>query len=129
MGPRSWETANERYATWHLSCGTCWDGAWKGRRNSYTRGAKMAQVSIGRIAWTSCSPAIRKGDMKMESMRASQRTENHSNVRLFIAGVLAMWFALVFFLGARESFVRAPGAWPLPILIGVTAPLLVFLVA
>jgi hypothetical protein len=67
--------------------------------------------------------------MKMESMRASQRTENHSNVRLFIAGVLAMWFALVFFLGARESFVRAPGAWPLPILIGVTAPLLVFLVA
>jgi hypothetical protein len=40
-----------------------------------------------------------------------------------------LWLALAFFLSARGSFARAPGALPLPILIGVTAPLLVFLAA
>jgi hypothetical protein len=43
--------------------------------------------------------------------------------------VLGLWLALVFLLGAREAFVRPTGAPPLPILIGVTAPLLAFLAA
>lgn len=65
----------------------------------------------------------------MERMHASQRSERHSNVALSIAGVLTIWLLLAFFFGARGTFVRAPGAWPLPILVGVTAPLLVFLTA
>jgi hypothetical protein len=60
---------------------------------------------------------------------SSQRSKTHSSVALLVVGTLATWFVLVFFLGTRESFVRAPGAWPLPILIGVTAPLLIFLAA
>jgi hypothetical protein len=67
--------------------------------------------------------------MKMEMMRSSQQTERHSNVAFFISGALVMWLAVVAFLGAHGSFVRTPGALPLPILIGVTAPLLVFLAA
>jgi hypothetical protein len=42
---------------------------------------------------------------------------------------LTLWLALVSFLSAHGSFARPPGVWPLPILIGVTAPLLVFLAA
>ena len=65
----------------------------------------------------------------MEMMLSSQRSKTHSSVALLVAGTLATWLALVFFLGARGSFVRASGALPLPILISVTAPLLAFLVA
>jgi hypothetical protein len=42
---------------------------------------------------------------------------------------LALWLALVFLLGARGAFVTAPGVPPLPILIGATAPIIVFLAA
>ncbi|MBI2996842.1 MAG: hypothetical protein HYY46_00070 [Deltaproteobacteria bacterium] len=35
-----------------------------------------------------------------------------------------MWLALVFFLGAGGAFVRPPGTLPLPILIGVTTPII-----
>src|SRR5690349_13162078 len=40
--------------------------------------------------------------------------------------VLAVWFALVFVLGARGAFVRLPGQPPLPILFGVVTPLAAF---
>jgi hypothetical protein len=43
--------------------------------------------------------------------------------------VLALWLASVFLLGAGGAFVRPPGAPPLPILLGATAPLLAFLAA
>jgi hypothetical protein len=43
--------------------------------------------------------------------------------------VLALWLALVLFLGAAGAFVRAPGEVPVPIALGVTAPLIVFAVA
>ncbi len=43
------------------------------------------------------------------------------------AVVLAAWFALVFLLGATGAFVAPPGTPPLPILAGVTAPIIVFL--
>jgi hypothetical protein len=62
-------------------------------------------------------------------MLSSEQTQNKSQVTAFVFVALMLWLALVFSLGARGSFVRAPGALPLPILIGVTAPLLVFLAA
>jgi hypothetical protein len=51
------------------------------------------------------------------------------SVRFVIAGVLAVWLASVFLLGAAGAFVAPPGAPPLPILIGVTAPLIVVVAA
>jgi hypothetical protein len=50
-------------------------------------------------------------------------------VKPLIASVLAIWFGLVFLLGANGAFVRPPEAPPFPILIGVTVPLVVFLAA
>jgi hypothetical protein len=50
-------------------------------------------------------------------------------VRPIIVGVLALWLVVVFLLGAAGAFVRPPGTPPLPILIGATAPLVVFLAA
>jgi hypothetical protein len=37
-----------------------------------------------------------------------------------------MWLALVFVLGADGTFVRSPGTLPLPILFGVTTPIVIF---
>ena len=62
-------------------------------------------------------------------MLSSKHTQNKSQANAFVVVALLLWLALVFVLGARGSFVRAPGAWPLPILVGITAPLLVFLAA
>lgn len=47
-----------------------------------------------------------------------------------IAGVvLVLWFALIFILGARGVFPRPPGSVPVPIIIGMLAPIIVFLTA
>lgn len=62
-------------------------------------------------------------------MLSSEHTQNKSQVTTLVFVALMLWLALVFSLSARGSFVRPPGAWPLPILIGVTAPLLVFFTA
>ena len=45
----------------------------------------------------------------------------------FIAFSFAAWLALILFLGARGAFVGAPGAPPLALLIGLLAPLGLFL--
>jgi hypothetical protein len=50
-------------------------------------------------------------------------------MRPIIGGVLALWLVVVLLLGAAGAFVRPPGTPPLPILIGVAAPLAVFLTA
>jgi hypothetical protein len=50
-------------------------------------------------------------------------------VKPFIAMVLALWFGLVFLLGANGVFDRPRGEPPLPILLGFTAPLVGFIVA
>jgi hypothetical protein len=50
-------------------------------------------------------------------------------VRAIVVGVLALWFVAVFLLGAAGAFVRPPGTPPFPILLGATAPLVVFLAA
>ena len=44
-----------------------------------------------------------------------------------IRGVLAIWLVVVFLLGAAGAFARPPGALPIPIFIGATVPLVVFL--
>lgn len=62
-------------------------------------------------------------------MLTSEHTQNKSRITALVFVALTLWLALVFFLSARGSFARPPGVWPLPILIGVTAPLLVFLAA
>jgi hypothetical protein len=49
-----------------------------------------------------------------------------SGLSLGITLVLAAWFLLVLTLGAAGAFVTGPGRPPLPIGIGVAAPLLVF---
>jgi hypothetical protein len=46
-----------------------------------------------------------------------------------VSVVLAAWLALVFILGATGAFVTTPGQPPIRIVIGVTAPLVVFLIA
>jgi len=48
-------------------------------------------------------------------------------MRPIIVGVLALWLVVVFLLGAAGAMARPPGTPPVPILIGVTAPVLVFL--
>jgi hypothetical protein len=45
------------------------------------------------------------------------------------AGVLGLWLALVLLLGANGAFVQPPGAPPLPILLGATVPMFLFLAA
>lgn len=50
-------------------------------------------------------------------------------MKSFVLTVLALWFALVLLLGASGAFLRPPGTPPVPILIGVLAPLLVFALA
>ena len=50
-------------------------------------------------------------------------------MRPIIVGVLVLWLMVVFLLGAIGAFSRPPGTPPFPILIGATAPLVVFLAA
>jgi hypothetical protein len=52
---------------------------------------------------------------------------NDSTAPSGVAVVLAIWFGLIVVLGASGTFVRAPGALPFPVLIGATAPVIVFL--
>jgi hypothetical protein len=49
-------------------------------------------------------------------------------MRLLVSIVLALWFIVVFALGANGLFVRTGGKPPLPILLGATVPLLAFFV-
>jgi hypothetical protein len=50
-------------------------------------------------------------------------------MRTIIGVVLAVWLAVVFLLGAAGMFPRPAGTPPIPILLGATVPLVVFLVA
>src|SRR3990172_3804953 len=61
-------------------------------------------------------------------MLSPELTQNHSPAITYASVGLALWFALVFLLGANGAFVRAPATVPLPILIGVTAPIIAFLI-
>ena len=49
-----------------------------------------------------------------------------SGIRLGVISVLAIWFGLVATLGAQGDFLGRPGAPPIGMAIGFTAPLLIF---
>ncbi len=48
-------------------------------------------------------------------------------MRSIVLAVLALWFVTILLLGSAGAFVQPPGTPPVPILIGATAPLAVFL--
>ena len=54
-------------------------------------------------------------------------THRGATVRPIIVGVLALWFVVVFLLGAAGAIGRPAGTPPFPILIAATAPVIVFL--
>ncbi len=74
-------------------------------------------------------------NMKSETMGsitgnvASELNIGRSSVRSVVIAVLALWFGLVFFLGAQGAFVTNPGSPPLPIFLGLAIPLSLFLAA
>jgi hypothetical protein len=50
-------------------------------------------------------------------------------MKTFLGGLLAVWFVVVFALGANGAFLRPLGAPPIPIAIGAAGPVILFLVA
>jgi hypothetical protein len=60
---------------------------------------------------------------------ASEFNINHSSMRSVVALALAVWFGIVFFLGAQGGFVGPADSLPLPVFFGFTIPLVVFFVA
>jgi hypothetical protein len=62
------------------------------------------------------------------SMNGSDHTK-HTRVKTIGGALILLWLALVLILGADGAFARGPGALPLPILTGMLAPILVFLIA
>jgi len=61
------------------------------------------------------------------SQSSLHRSSAASGARSAIAVVLAAWFVVIVLLGASRAFVTPAGVLPLPIAIGVTVPVLVFL--
>ena len=59
----------------------------------------------------------------------SQLRDDQSHVRLVVSVVLALWFGLVFMLGAQGAFVGNAGSPPLGIFLGFAIPLAVFFAA
>jgi hypothetical protein len=74
-------------------------------------------------------------NMKTESMgslnaiETSESRDKHSGVRQAVAVAMALWFGLVFLLGAQGAFVRSADLPPLPIFFGFAIPLAVFFAA
>jgi len=60
---------------------------------------------------------------------ASELNDRRSSVRSIVPVALALWFGLVFLLGAQGAFIGRAGSPPLPIFIGFAIPLVVFFVA
>ena len=53
----------------------------------------------------------------------------HTRVKTIGGALILFWLVLVLVLGADDAFSRGPGTLPLPILAGMLAPILVFLIA
>jgi len=71
-------------------------------------------------------------EMTMEQLKNMVRlgmAKAQATTRSLVGAVLALWFVLVFFLGEQGAFVQPQEAPPIPILLGVTVPLVVFLAA
>lgn len=63
------------------------------------------------------------------SERAQPRSPAPTGAMGVVAVALAVWFTLVILSGAGGAFVTPPGTPPLPILIGVAAPIILFFAA
>src|SRR4029077_10611841 len=50
---------------------------------------------------------------------ASELNSGRPSVRSVVIAALALWFGLVFFLGAQGAFVTNPASPPLPIFLGL----------
>ncbi len=59
----------------------------------------------------------------------SQFNDRRSSVQSIVSVALALWFGVVFFLGAQGAFVGRPGSPPLPIFFAFALPLAVFFAA
>lgn len=57
---------------------------------------------------------------------ASKSPETRLKVKRVVAVAMALWFAVVFLLGAQGAFTSPPGSPPLRIFLSVTMPLVVF---
>ena len=74
-------------------------------------------------------------NMKTETMGsitgdvASELGNKRPNVRSVVLVALAVWFGLVFFLGAQGAFIAGAGSPPVPIFLGLAIPLAVFVAA
>lgn len=60
---------------------------------------------------------------------SSEPNDCRSNVSSIVSVALALWFGLVFLLGAQGAFVGRAGSPPLPIFLGVAIPLALFFAA
>lgn len=52
---------------------------------------------------------------------------NRAQITASVVAILTLWLAVVILLGARGAYSRDPGSLPLPILLGVAVPVMVFL--
>jgi hypothetical protein len=62
----------------------------------------------------------------MTAITLPQPAESRGGIRLAVASALTVWLLLVVSLGLAGAFVGPPGTPPLPIAIGVAAPLVLF---
>ena len=60
-------------------------------------------------------------------MLSSDHIHNRSQITISVVAILTLWLAVVILLGTRGAYNRDPGSLPLPILIGVAVPIMVFL--
>jgi hypothetical protein len=65
----------------------------------------------------------------VDSTRGAGQTPGSPTMKMVVAVVLAVWLAAVVGLGASLAFISPAGTPPIPIAIGVTAPLIVFITA
>jgi hypothetical protein len=73
--------------------------------------------------------AGRHAGQTVDSSGGASWLHGHWTLNALVAVALVVWLAVVVLLGAQGAFVSPIGSPPVPIAIGVTAPLLVFLVA
>src|SRR5262249_18380013 len=72
-----------------------------------------------------CKMQVSDGGHTMSKVLASQSSTGHG-IGLTVAAALAVWFVLVFVLGAVGAFPAPAGTPPLPIFVGVVAPIVAF---
>jgi hypothetical protein len=65
----------------------------------------------------------------VDSSGGASRSRGHWTMNALVATALVLWLTVVILLGAQGAFVSPIGTPPIPIAIGVAAPLIVFLVA